>query len=205
MIPKMIDTHMRDALRDAIRILFPIGVDPDQIIARHVWRTRKVLGEVEGKIVSWQGWSASPQKINLSYRTIYIDYVLNILSQDERVRLFGEEFAASIDDIDAFIAFFITNFTPDQTQLIKDAGFIVRHVGPSRHACKVVTPNRFMEQSSFFWAAYLVQLANLKICSISIKEQKKVKPFNSSKAMRRNGRGWDDLLLLDDIECTESD
>lgn len=163
MIPKPIDTHMKDVMKDAIRILFPLDVEPETVAYRHSWRTKKDLGEANSKVVTWQGWSANLQKLSDDgYRTLYIDYVPNLLSGEERLRLFGKDFTNEIAGLDSFIVMFVTNFSVNKRAAIQTGGFVARKIGPKLHACKIAAPVDFLSQSSLFWAAYLAMLANLQ-------------------------------------------
>lgn len=200
MIPKQIDTHMKDSLREAIGILFPLANSSDSLISRHNWRTRKVLGEVDGSTVIWRGWSASIAEIKNAYRTLYIDYVPNVLPVEERYRLFGNEFAEAIHALENFVTMFVTSFRPYHQPIIRSSGFVCRAIGPNRHACKIVEPNDFVSQSAFFWAGYMAKLANLQIAAHEIGLRGEANSLsNDNSAITWANLAWEDENGLLDI------
>lgn len=169
MIPKQVDTHMKDTLREAIGILFPLA-QGDDIIDRHNWRTRKVLGEVDGNTVFWRGWSANLRKLSSVHKTLYIDFVPNILPESERYTMFGEDFAKSTVSFKSFVVAFVTSLDKHQLPIIIKTGFVPREIGPNMHACKIVETNVFLSQSPYLWAGYLAKLANFQVFVSSQKD-----------------------------------
>lgn len=200
MIPKQIDTHMKDSLGEAIGILFPLAHDPENIISRHNWRTREVLGEVDGATVIWRGWSARVAKLNSAYRTLYIDYVPNILPVNERYNLFGAQFADAISELDSFVTMFVTSFRHHHKPLINSSGFICRVIGPNLHACKIIDLNAFISQSAMFWAGYMAKLANLQIVTQEVAIDRKANFQKNIKLQAvQSDLDWEDENRLLDI------
>lgn len=162
MTPKQVDYHMRHALAEAVQILFPVGVDPESHVKRHIWRTRKDLGEVSGRVVAWTGWSVNLGKLNKGYRTLYIDYVPNLLDYSDRLKLFGAVFAERIANMASFVAMFVTSFPKGTRDTITESGLLVREIGPKLHATEIIDADVFLTQPSLLWAAYLARLANFQ-------------------------------------------
>jgi hypothetical protein len=74
--------HIKQILSEAIKILFPLDVDPGSLIKPHMWRDRKYVGEFNGKVVPWQGWSANLNSVDFRYRAIFADVVENMIPKD---------------------------------------------------------------------------------------------------------------------------
>lgn len=211
MISKLIDTHMKDVLADGIRILHPVIEDASSLIKRHSWRTRKVLGESNGRIAYWRGWSSNLGLLADGYHTIYIDFVENILPSSQRIVLFGEEFASAIEGHKAFIVCFAANFGRQERSIINSSGFICREIGPGLHACFLVSPSDFVSQPPMFWAASVAKLANFQreVLHSSDPKESEIASANSLGRVRRlkdvlsglqQEDKWNDQYSLLDIE-----
>jgi len=208
MIPKQVDDYMREALAEAIGILFPTFASDRDIISRHNWRTKKDLGEINGRVVCWRGWSANLGKVARGYRTVYCDYVSNELPVSTRVRLFGEEFCAAIDDLASFVVFFAASFSKSHRPHIVESGFVPRVIGPNLHACVVVDPADFLASPSMYWAAFIARLANFQKSILSAGSQTFPSQVGTDQVSRdkdtvmsiwKEGE-WDDTYGLLDLE-----
>lgn len=157
------DKQAQLVLFEAIRALFPLGANPSEIIKRHSWRDRRYVGEMNARVVSWNGWSANLSTIDPRYRTLYIDSVPNVFSMDERTTLFGYHFAESVEKFDNFVVQFVLDFPPEAHQIILNEGFIPRPLTRSVHACIISDIRDFTSVSSHHWALQLVRLANLQV------------------------------------------
>jgi hypothetical protein len=187
----MIQTQMREVLAETIRILFPLTENPLKYIKRHIWRTKSVLGAVDDVTIYWQGWSAGLRDLSPDYRTIYVDYVENLLPKAETIRLFGKDFAEEICSMSAFVVFFTAGFHQDQYDTIKQIGFIPRTVGRNYHASYVMKPDDFVQQPHELWASKTTKLAQLKYTTLSEK-------LNTGNINLDNSvDSFDDLDLLD--------
>lgn len=155
------DTQLRDSLREAATLLYPLH-SHDGILTRHVWRTRNDVGETAAGIATWRGWSIGLHRLNGPHRTVYADWVDNVLPEAERDRLFGKEFAQVITDMPHFTIFFVTKFLPSEHEIIQRAGFVPRVIGRRLHACMIVRPADLISQPAQLWAYYAAQLANLQ-------------------------------------------
>jgi hypothetical protein len=119
---EILKQQIRNVLFETIRILCPVNVDPDSLIKPHNWRDRKYVGEKEGRVVTWRGYSANLVAVDFRYRAIFIDFVDNVLSQQEKVQLFGEDFAQAISDLPYFVIMFVLDFPLETLKAIKDQG-----------------------------------------------------------------------------------
>jgi len=156
------DTQAKSVLYETIKILFPINIDPNKIIKTHVWRDRKYVGEANGRVVSWQGWSANLSTVDFRYRTIFIDRVPNVLSVEERTKLFGWDFAKTIAKLDEFVVLFVLDFPVDTYELILAEGFTPRLMSKAVHACVITTPDDFVAYSAHHWSSKVARLVLLQ-------------------------------------------
>lgn len=156
------DGQARAVLFESIKTLFPLQVDPNDLIKSHVWRDRKYVGESQGRVVAWQGWSANLSSLDFRYRTIFVDRVSNVLSYDERTRLFGWDFAKAVAKYDEFVVMFVLDFPLDTYETILSEGFIPRIMTRAAHACVIAEPDNFSRQSTHHWASQIVRLVILQ-------------------------------------------
>lgn len=199
MIPKHVDSHMKDTLREAIRILFPVGVEPDDVVKRHVWGNRKYVGISDGRVLAWRGWSANLARIDRACHAVYFDFVKNEMPPHKCSELFGDEFCQTLDGLSAFVIAFVAGLPSEATSAIQSAGFVVRTIGKNVHACKLVSPREFIAFPSIYWAAYVARLINLQEYIIRGKHE-----FERHTSDTKSSPDWimqldweDDLGLLD--------
>ena len=159
---KDVQHHMRAALYEAIRILFPIPRSVTELVKLHSWRNPTYVGEVNNKAAAWHGWSANLWYADEEFQAIYIDYVDKVVSPSYQLELFGEMFVSAIRNYSTFIIAHVGGLSPEFASVIADAGYVVRVMGRTVHACLVVETREFMTQSEYHWAAQLARLANFQ-------------------------------------------
>ncbi|MBE7550151.1 MAG: hypothetical protein HS126_03625 [Anaerolineales bacterium] len=150
--------QIRNVLFETIQILFPLNVDPGSLIKPHNWRDRRYVGEKDGRVVTWRGYSANLVAVDFRYRAIFIDTVDNVLPQLERVQLFGEDFAQAISDLPHFIVMFVLDFPLETLQAIRDQGFTPRKMPKALHACIITSIDEFIASHPFYWSAQIARL-----------------------------------------------
>src|SRR5439155_14710952 len=91
MISFEVKQKIKEVLEETGRILFPLNKDISNLIKAHTWRDRKYVGEHNGRVVVWQGYSINFVAVDFRYRALFIDVVDNVLPHQERVRLFGQD------------------------------------------------------------------------------------------------------------------
>lgn len=155
---KDIDLRIQEVLTAAIGILFPVDYHPVDLLRRHVWRDRRYVGAVNRKPLSWRGWSANLVTYDSHYRAVFVDAVDNLLPPDQRVALFGEDFAAAIEGMPQYVVLFVLDFPIDAVPQIRQQGFTPRLLTRSVHACVVASPEEFLTQPVLYWAAQTVKL-----------------------------------------------
>jgi len=154
---------MRQVLYETIKILFPVSVDPEEIIIPHVWRDREYLNEHEGKVPVWRGWSANLSKADARLRTLYVDIADNVLPVPKRMRTFGEDFAKAIEDKSQFIVMFVVGCPAKARDLLTGEGFVARRIsGSILHACIIAAPDKFLAYPVLTWAAKGAKLMNMQ-------------------------------------------
>jgi hypothetical protein len=156
------DEQAKKVLFEAIKTLFPLQTDPNALIKQHVWRDRKYVGELNGRVISWKGWSANLSSLDFRYRTIFVDIVPNVLSVEERVRLFGWDFAKAISKYEEFVILFVLDFPTDAYETILSEGFTPRLMSKAAHACILTEPREFVTFSAHHWASQVVRLVILQ-------------------------------------------
>ncbi len=161
-VPPQIDTHMKETLAEAIRILFPVGFEPLDIVAAHAWGNRDYVGELNDSVVVWRGWRANLSKVDESYHGVYINFVENRLSPQDRQRLFGDQFTTSIEGLPAFVVAFVGGLSHNMADLVNERGFVVRTIGRNIHACLIWSPDSFLRQPPLYWSAQIARLVNLQ-------------------------------------------
>lgn len=155
--------YMRQVLAETIKILFPVSVDPEEIIIPHVWRNRRYLGEYRKKVSIWHGWSANLGVLSNQYGTFYVDVADNVLPCSERIRLFGGDFAEAISGLPRYVVMFALDFPLSTTGILRSAGFTPRKMSERRfHACVVTSSDEFINRPILAWAALGARLMNLQ-------------------------------------------
>lgn len=157
-----LDQHIKEVLTETIRILFPINVDPNQLIKPHVWRDKKYVGQQNNKIVVWKGWSANLVAVDFRYRAVFVDVVENVLPVQERVHLFGEDFSAAIAGLSRFVVMFVLDFPLETIESIKEQGFVPRIMNRVLHACTIASVEEFVNLSVLHWTAKVARLVVLQ-------------------------------------------
>lgn len=175
------DTHTQAVLFETIKTVFPLNVKPNDFIKRHIWRNKKYLGISNSKVSSWHGWSANLNHVDFRYRAVFVDLVENNLPYVERVRLFGEDFAKTVNNLPKFVVLFVLDFPLDTIETIKAEGFTPRRMSRVLHACRICSVNEFLTKSASHWAAHLTRLILLqRVLSIHRK------PFESNEVPLQN-------------------
>ena len=159
---ELINQQIKTVLSEAIQILFPVSVDPVTLIKRHVWRNRNYVGEYNNRVVVWKGWSANLVSVDFRYRVIFVDVVDNVLPYQEKVRLFGPDFAAKINNFDKFVVLYVTDFPLNTVEDIKKQGFIPRRTPKALHACVILEIEEFINMPALYWAAKITKLVLLQ-------------------------------------------
>lgn len=158
-----LQSRMKLSLHHALRIIFPSEFQPDSVIKPHHWGNPDYVGELDGKTIWWNGWSANLSEISPQYRTIYIDYVENVLPEGLRVKIFGERFAEEIRDIPSFVVMHVGGFASSLKEKVEADGFIVRSMGKNIHPCFVVSTETFLNNTELHWAAQIARLINYQV------------------------------------------
>lgn len=158
----LLDQQMTSVLAETIKILFPLDVDPSNLIKPHVWRDRRYVGEKDGRVLAWRGWSANLVEVDFRYRAIFFDVVDNLLPGEERVRLFGADFAHAVSDAPRFVVMFVLDFPTDSVEVIKDQGFVPRTLSRAAHACIIAGIEEFLDSPILYWAAKVARLVMLQ-------------------------------------------
>ena len=155
--------QMRLVLETCIEMLFPNQHNASRFIDSHSWRNPRYVGEYDGIPQSWQGWSVNLKKLGNPYRgTLYIDSVLNRLSEDQMINLWGIDFASRILSVDQFVVMHIGNLRNLEADFIKLYGFIPKKTGTQYHATIVSDSNVFLLNTVEHWACYLSKLAQFQ-------------------------------------------
>jgi hypothetical protein len=161
-MPPSFDEQARNVLFEAIKTLFPLQINPNTLIKQHAWRDRKYVGELNGRVVSWRGWSANLSSLDFRYRAIFVDRVPNVLPMEERIRLFGWHFARAISKYEEFVVLFVLDFPVDTYETILAEGFTPRLMSQVAHACILTEPGEFVTLSAHHWASQVVRLVMLQ-------------------------------------------
>jgi hypothetical protein len=176
-----LDHHIKEVLTETIKIVFPVNVEPANLIKRHVWRDKKYLGTAHNKVVAWCGWSANLVSVDFRYRAIFIDVVDNILPFQERERLFGRDFSDAISNKPQFVVMFVLDFPTHAIETIKTQGFVPRKMGRVLHACVIASIEQFHALPALYWAAKTARLVMLqRVLSIHRK------PFDANEIPLQN-------------------
>lgn len=154
---------MRQVLYETIKILFPVSVDPEEIIIPHVWRDREYLNEHEGRVPVWRGWSANLSRVDARLRTLYVDIGDNVLPVSKTVRTFGEDFARAVESKPQFVVVFVVDCPTEARGLLKGEGFVARRISDRIvHACIIAAPDEFLAHPVLIWAAKGAKLMNMQ-------------------------------------------
>ncbi|GEM_PF-2162852 len=200
MIPKPIDRHMREALSEAIEVIFPLRSNAATLIQRHVWRNPDYVGEFEGQVAAWRGWSANLARVDSAYQGVYIDYVKNFLPIDHRLRLFGEVFTSVIGRLDSYVVAYVTHIPPEAASLVAGTGLIIREIGRKAHACILSSPTTFLKHSTIYWGARIAKMINVRHELLAYPDivHRELNDISALAERWDNEVAWeDDLNLLD--------
>jgi hypothetical protein len=157
-IPAPIREKMYDVMVHTVRRLFPTDVDPATVVKKHVWRNANYVGMVGGSVQVWQGWSANLRPFGADYRTLYVDYVENVLPVVERQRLYGTVFSDAIEGMTDFVFLFVTSVGVHFQQAVIKRGFTPRYVGDAIHLGMLRSGNGFLEVLTDEWVAQAIDL-----------------------------------------------
>ncbi len=158
---KALKLKMSQVLLRSASILFPLEAEKiGKLLKPHNWRDRNYVGEAEGKVCVWSGFSINLAYLDSRYRGLFGDYVQNKLSRLERQRLFGREFAAAIENYSSFVAIFNLDIPLDAIDIIMSLGFVPRRMKRNCHICLVYSPEEFLDTS--------LDLISLKIAEMVI-------------------------------------
>lgn len=155
--------QMYAALAEATRILFPLRTSSDAPIINHTWSNPTYIGLSEDHPVAWRGWSINLSRADAGYGVLYIDFVENRLTIEQRRMLFGQDFLEKTRSMREFVVAFVAGIAPEHTSTIGQAGYTVRIMGKTIHACMVASPEDFLNASVHAWAGEIVRLAKLKL------------------------------------------
>jgi hypothetical protein len=158
-IPEVVDTHMRRVLQLVTEAIKP---GSSYLVKRHVWRNIDYVGSDDGKIVEWRGWSANLRKVDARYKTIYIDYVENLLGPSERLRLFGELFTTLLENKSRFIFLYVTSCSFSDCNRVTAEGFVYRRINEVIHPGIILEIKSFLDNPASNWTEYGMRLLNLQ-------------------------------------------
>ena len=161
-VPTPVNTLIRQSLIDTVNILYPLSPQFQSLVKQHNWYTPNYVGMHDGKPVGWKGWSVNLNDVDMQFRTLYVDFVPNLLPVQSRLTLFGNDFAQTIDQLDSFVVMFNTGYPLQSIDLIKASGFTPRALPNVLHATKVIDAAVFRTMPSLYWASYLIKLLRLK-------------------------------------------
>jgi len=154
-----------------VNILYPLSPQLQSLVREHRWYTRSDVGTHNNKTVGWNGWCVNLNDVDTQFRTLYVDFVPNLLPVQSRLSLFGNDFAQTIDQLDSFVVMFNTGYTKQSVDEIKSSGFTPRALGNIFHATKVIDPKVFVTMPSMYWAGFVIKLIRLK-CQTSSQKSK---------------------------------
>jgi hypothetical protein len=157
-----IEQHIQVTLDEAGQILFPNNDLTTSLIKPHVWRDRDYVGEINGAVNAWHGYSLNLSQLDARYRVLFIDVVENALPYAERIRLFGEEFADYTASMNRFVVLLVTDFPLTALEDIRAHGFVPRLMKRAIHPCVIASEEEFMAMPAFYWAAKCVKLILLQ-------------------------------------------
>lgn len=142
----VVKSKLRQVLTRSASILFPLQFEAIQkLVKPHTWRDRKYVGEVSGKVCSWSGYSINLAYLDSRYRGLFGDYVQNHLPVEERLRLFGDDFTAAIQELSSFVVIFNLDIPLDSVEIVRSLGFIPRTMNRSSHICIIYSPEDFLD------------------------------------------------------------
>jgi hypothetical protein len=159
----VVKSKMRQVLSRASSILFPLQTNEiKRLVKTHTWRDRKYVGEVNGKVCAWSGYSINLAYLDSRYRGLFADYVKNQLPPQECYRLFGDEFATAIKDLSSFIVIFNLDIPKEALEIVNSLGFVPRRMKRSNHICMIYSPDEFVSSSLELIALKVVEMVILQ-------------------------------------------
>jgi len=198
MIPEAVNTHMREALIEAVRILFPIRVDPCVLVKSHLWGNRTYVGEINARVVVWRGWSANLSVLDDSYRVVYINFVDNILPIEDRQHLFGDQFATRVQGMASFVVVYVAGLNHGVSDIVEKSGYTVRLIGQKAHVCLITSVDDLLCQAPLFWVSHIARLANLQRDLLSASNTTPIQTPSRHYSKRLADLGWEhEMGLLD--------
>lgn len=156
-----IKSKIRQVLSRASSILFPLQSEQSKkLVKPHNWRDRKYVGEVNGKVCVWSGYSINLAYLDFRYRGLFADYVQNKLPPEKQKQLFGYEFAAAIKNFSTFVVIFNLDIPHEAIEIVTSLKFVPRRMNKSNHICLVYSPENFLATS--------LELISLKVVEMVI-------------------------------------
>ncbi|MCU0496198.1 MAG: hypothetical protein MUF87_02465 [Anaerolineae bacterium] len=144
-IPDAISERMRLVLEKLVEQLDNHVIVCD-LVKLHAWYDENYVGLADDKVATWRGFSANLRSLG-NYRTIYINYVINHHSIDVNNRLFGEDFAKSVEHLDDYVCLYVTACPIKSISKIHDSGFTYKKFTRNIHPCRVVSTDDFLSKS----------------------------------------------------------
>lgn len=165
-VPLHVRQRMYDILACALDSLLPPDIPAERVIKPHVWYDAFYVGKHQGQVVRWVGWYANLKPIFKCCSTIYFDYVPNVLSHEENLRLFGEQFAQAIQGLDAFVCLFMTACSLKVQQELIEEGYIVRVTEKRCHPAVISQPHT-LDSLSDEWVGHVLKMQEVyrTLCS----------------------------------------
>lgn len=161
-VPDDVSRRMYDVLALTAQRLFPDGTDVSTLVKAHTWYDALYLGVVDNKVARWQGWSLSCRKLANGYRTLYFDYVRNLLPKSECDRLFGTSFCEEINGTDEFLYLFVTTCPLSSRSIFEAGGFTIQEFSSTIHPGKLFSREALMSTSELECSDYGLQLLSLQ-------------------------------------------
>ncbi len=153
---------MQGALRRALRTLYPATPDVMSLARVHVWRDRRYVGERNGTVLAWQGFSANLRRIDSRMRTVYVDFVPYDYDQAMARELFGAEFALKLGKTGPAVITYVLDFPVDKSAEITRAGFVPRIMGRTIHACAIAPVSEYLADNPASHASTVIELLMLQ-------------------------------------------
>ena len=154
---------LKQVIKRSAAILFPLQREQiEKLVKPHIWRDRKYVGEVSGKVCSWSGYSINIAYLDSRYRGLFADYVQNTLSLFDRLQLFGNEFTEATQNFSSFVVIFNLDIPLEATEIVTSLGFIPRRLNRSSHICLIYSPEDFLDAPLEFISLKVAEMVILQ-------------------------------------------
>ena len=157
-----LSSHMQGALSRALRALYPASPDVMSLVRVHVWRDRRYVGDHDGKVLAWNGFSANLRRVDSRMRTVYIDFVPHNYDQAMATELFGAEFALKLRETGPAVVTYVLDFPVDASAEITRAGFVPRIMGRTIHASAIASIGEYLATNPASHASTVIELLMLQ-------------------------------------------